>query len=1023
MRTVSSELFKNQFELEPIIVVGIKLANWVYYADRDPDPESEDAPFTGRITDVQNLDNVINITQNSSTASVTIQFIDVDGELKRLYNATDLHMKPLRIYQYFGGSSFEDKILLFEGYIASPVIYNEAQMTLTITGLSRLKDIEVGFSMDNAVWRHIVPNELEPEPWPMPFGTPMNYLLPQITKEPRGSLIHGFGVPDFTSPVASRAMFEYIYGLNYRERWLSLFSRGISWIWYNWHGNQIEILKRVIEARLRTYSNVNIDIQRTQRTLDWDRASFVQTTKAMQQRLKYLQEQQQKSLERQARAKAEYDRAMAEKAAIQQRIAAETNSYKQQQEYDPTGEDIIIFNGKRFPFEESLWLKIGAALVHGKFNHDEIETTGESTFTVDQVVHPKTCDFMNEFCTELDSAKTQVFPHVVYGEYISLEDGVHQGWVDKISQGTLFEDIISPPDNWPRLYTPSDHQAAQVGSHILGNDNHLNMYREQSARVEKQTFEDWSRHFISQLRGNQAGFAWVSAGSPVRIAFSNPIELVISIVPCEVKAIQAYRTYANARLLTPLPEEWYEIENRDYGDGLEAKILILQRPLDSIANAGFEPQIYATVESTIGPNVVDVISYLVGKYLPDITCDSKSFGQVRAATAGWPVNFVLRSRPNILELLSSICYQACIAIWFYDGKVFLRYLPNLPDDPLPITADDITAGTLELHYTDTEDVVTKTIAIYHPSQELEEPYRLAARYNTAKYGTNEETIDYFIYDNRKAVVHSATFWLLRRANTWKYLTFSTALSTMIFDTMDAVTIHLPDNFAANGPVTGLIEQVEYDSNNFTLNYRVWLPVRAGEMDMYKFAYLNIPEITDEFPEPVDWVTGNGIGAPIIRDIELGQVGPYYPGASIGSISVRTKPKLPQGPPITEIIPKPRHPNIDPGFGAPLSLQRDYKPEDLTEKDTPFEEEEDILSDDEKIILSLQNTFILDNNTNKMATLASFFAQITSEILPVRSKIHVKEPDRNPGPFEFKHDPMRNEYAAKLAFLAEEPEPE
>jgi hypothetical protein len=383
----------------------------------------------------------------------------------------------------------------------------------------------------------------------------------------------------------------------------------------------------------------------------------------------------------QGAALAEQDRLIAEMDRHFELMQQEAIIFAQQQQFNPTGKMITIFNGKRFPNNRDVWLKIGSCLVYGRFQHEQIEFDGLSNFKVSKIVHPKACDYLGVFCTELDSARYAVYPHVVYGQYVSYADKVRESWVDNIAQGTFPDNIIEEPDSWSNrnLWDPYHDEENQVPGHNF-------RFPEDAIKF---IFKDWSLWFIGQLRGSRAGFAWTPAGSSVRLAYSNPVEFIISIVPCEIKTIAAFRTYGNARHLVPIPTNWYTIEDRDYGDGLVAKVLKLGRPLDTIANVGFESAIYATVKSDVGPNVVDVIRYLIETYLPDITCDEESFERVKLETADWPVNFVLTDRLNIINLLSDICYQACIAIWKYDGTMFLRYLPNMPEVSEDISDEEI----------------------------------------------------------------------------------------------------------------------------------------------------------------------------------------------------------------------------------------------------------------------------------------------------------------------------------------------
>ena len=1080
MTQAAGDQVQRQFGAEPIIVIGINISgNFMYFGDRDgPD-------FHGRIILVENLDNVINISQNAGVASVTVQFIDVDGHLKQLFDTHDLHKRPCRIYQYFPETDFTtDRILLFDGQLATPIIYDEARMSLTLTGLSKLEDIEVGFSPDNALWTDIIPNEIEPQAWPMPFGTPVNFPLPQITKEPYGSLIHGFGIPDISSPFAIHARGQFYSDLNSYVATTNT-ATGISLYQIEAVIAEIEALQEravsIEETLLEISSELDVQVAdindkydaqiapdasaetlagisraRTQELIQaytkatndlilfavldttaftsppvssdpqvtlnnainkWSQATSLANGEVALINEQIANEQQYYAVlvQRRQKYEAERTRAMAAAAQAGQRLAEEQNSYEEQQNYDPTGKTIAIWNGRRFPGTRALWLKIGQCLVRGRFTHRDPEFSGVGYFKVAEVVHPKTCDFTGRHCTELVSTLQQMFPYVEYGKYQSLANMEARAvWQEGQSPQDLPSNILDPnavfmdqpPSNWPRnrWFTSS-----------------------------------WADQMIGQIRGSRAGFAWIESGSPVRIAYSNPVEFVLSIIPCELLRLAAYRTYAGQRHLATIPPKWYTVEDRDYGDGLVATIIQLVRPLDMLINTGFEGQLYATVRSSVGPNVVDVIQYLVEKYLPDTVCDVTTFAEARAATDDWPVNFALLDRFNIIQLLSSICYQACLGIWFSEGVVYLRYLPNMPAEAVDLTDDSIDAKTLSVGYTPTEEVVTKIVGTYRPSYDLPQPYRLAGRYNISKYGTVEQSTDYFIYNDRDSVAHSITFWLLRKANTWKYLEFTTSLDTLVLETMDAVRVTLRNNFAAHGAVTGIVEKTEYDSETFTLSYRVWLPVRAGEMTTYKFAYYNIGNLYDEFPEPVDWATGNGLGPPILRDLRNGNQGPYVvvdwpnhmpePEARRELRAVRKYPKAPRASMRWDYYGA-EFEAVDGGYGDhPGSYGIEppdiYTPGDLSDEFQPRDVIGGPIADAPAAItgasISLQQTLIQDEVTGNVGVLASFFRNINSgselQMLPI---VRVSQPqDAGDGEFEIKPVPGSEFFGAKYAFLSEQ----
>ena len=81
---------------------------------------------------------------------------------------------------------------------------------------------------------------------------------------------------------------------------------------------------------------------------------------------------------------------------------------------------------------------------------------------------------------------------------------------------------------------------------------------------------------------------------------------------------------------------------------------------------------------------------------------------------------------------------------------------------------------------------------------------------------------------------SATFWLIRWANTWKKVRLAVDLRFLELEPFDAVDLTLPQ--VANGTVKAIVERATLDPNKKQINLQLWTPVRWGEMDVYDFAY-------------------------------------------------------------------------------------------------------------------------------------------------------------------------------------------
>ena len=85
--------------------------------------------------------------------------------------------------------------------------------------------------------------------------------------------------------------------------------------------------------------------------------------------------------------------------------------------------------------------------------------------------------------------------------------------------------------------------------------------------------------------------------------------------------------------------------------------VVVNTPLSTITDQGWSDDLYVTFQSSVGPDIVEIIKYLIADYStwtgtprPSITFrkNSKTF----------PANFPLLDRKNTLEVLQEIAFQA-----------------------------------------------------------------------------------------------------------------------------------------------------------------------------------------------------------------------------------------------------------------------------------------------------------------------------------------------------------------------------
>jgi len=363
-----------------------------------------------------------------------------------------------------------------------------------------------------------------------------------------------------------------------------------------------------------------------------------------------------------------------------------------------------------------------------------------------------------------------------------------------------------------------------------------------------------------QLIFEKQNFTFIQAGSQITIAELYPIDWVVNCIPSEITAVYAYRAFNGERKLTQVPSEYYEVVSYDWSGWLTPTVIRMKQPLSTVSyfenlrttrledyntliantngfkvlphivnNVDWGDEIFVTYQSSVGPNLVDVMIWLIQTYTT-YSYDATSFNSVKMNLADYPVNTVLFDRPKVDDLLEDLAYQGRSRIWLKDGKYYLKYLPKKEDPVDTLTNDDI--GEISIYTNTTEDITTKYVANWR-TDFVKPENKIILRYNAGlkRYGINESSYNYTAFNARELVEKSATFWLIRQSNTWKYV------DVVVF--MDKLNLEVNDTITLDTPYIscdGIIESVEYNPVDYSIKLTIWTPIRLGESTEYDFAW-------------------------------------------------------------------------------------------------------------------------------------------------------------------------------------------
>lgn len=372
---------------------------------------------------------------------------------------------------------------------------------------------------------------------------------------------------------------------------------------------------------------------------------------------------------------------------------------------------------------------------------------------------------------------------------------------------------------------------------------------------------------------------WAEAGSSITLASNQSITYIVSIVPGTVLAVKAYKNIhggaadkpTGATQLVDVPKELYTLSTVNYGT-ITAVQITMNNALSSVLDQygvsdGWGDQIYVTFESTIGPNPVDIMKYVIDHWTngngasQNLTWDPTSFAYVRTKVDPMPMNFAVMDQKNTIDLLKDIAFQGRCAMWISEGVVYVKFLPEEPNPDDTITLDDTSHQTTSVELTRTEDLVTKmyiTWRISLANGNGETPEVMILRNNINQYGTKKAEYDFYCYNQPDSIQKAATFWLIRKSNTWKKISFKTYLNKLNLETFDCVNLQLP-GYVASGDVKAVVTRAAYDSVENCISFECETPVKSGTMSQYKFYWPHSLTITDVFPTPEEIANGSAGG--------------------------------------------------------------------------------------------------------------------------------------------------------------------
>jgi len=348
---------------------------------------------------------------------------------------------------------------------------------------------------------------------------------------------------------------------------------------------------------------------------------------------------------------------------------------------------------------------------------------------------------------------------------------------------------------------------------------------------------------------NDWGYYYENPGSNVYLVTNEPQKYIVSLIPGTITNVSTQLQREGQKFLAEVPEDKWSQGWENYGP-VGAHTLYISDALSKEKDVGYSDDLYVTFISSVGPNTIDILKWAIDNYT-DLSYDAASFAYVHTRLTNYPSHFSTSEKFNVMDFLHEVAWQARCQLRLVNDVFFITYLPEVPTSVATITESEIDVGSFELDHTSTENLTTKMVCNWWATGVQDKPNRAILRHNVAKYGVHESSYDFFIYNKLDFVLKSATFWMIRYANTWKIARFTTPLKLLAVETQDAVTLDfsVPFQYVSNGPIVALVEEASYNSADRSIQFQCWTGVKAGSMEQYDFAYPADVDSTLTFPTP------------------------------------------------------------------------------------------------------------------------------------------------------------------------------
>lgn len=377
---------------------------------------------------------------------------------------------------------------------------------------------------------------------------------------------------------------------------------------------------------------------------------------------------------------------------------------------------------------------------------------------------------------------------------------------------------------------------------------------------------------LADIMTKKDSFMWHRpSGTEVKSKNADSDVYIVSCIEMsEITSVYAHKQEPlevgkDLKVFKQLPSSQYSIQlQSDYPIGTyDTTSIQLATPMSQLDEGKWEENLYVSGVSTVGPNISDIIKYILNRYT-DLQVDSSSFASVATKTSAYPANFAYLDRENVIKVCEDFAWQARCALVIDNNTAYLRFLGEAGNSVLVITESEIKMKSLSFGYTNTESIITKLLGSWTPdyrdsprqtkynqsrtrkTRELIRALTDDARVtenqtqfeifeqNVEDFGLRTQEFRFNIYSSKSYVRKGLDFWGSRLSDTWKIASMTLFMPALHLQVFDTVKLDLPNFF--NFQVDCLVTRATYNPATYEVDVELWLPIKAGGLTVAGDAY-------------------------------------------------------------------------------------------------------------------------------------------------------------------------------------------